>query len=75
MISTALSLATGACHDPADPHQRARIMAAALRDVSLRPVRFSIDWGCVERVTAYAEDRRAALGEVEWARLQKEWDA
>ena len=55
-------------------HQRARIMAAALRDVSLRPVRFSIDWGAVDRTAAFRNERRREMGEAEWARLQKEWD-
>lgn len=55
-------------------HQRARIMAAAIRDIP-RPVCVSIDWGCVDRITAYAEARRAELGEAKWAELQQEWNA
>jgi hypothetical protein len=41
----------------------------------LRPVREPVDWGSVNRIAAYAAERRAEMGEEAWQRLQQEWQA
>ena len=55
--------------------QTARIQAAADRDLTLRPVREAIDWTALDRIAAFAAERRAELGEARWAKLNKEWNA
>lgn len=55
--------------------QQARILEAANDDLALRPVRETIDWDALNRVAAFAAERRAELGEARWAELQAEWEA
>ena len=40
-----------------------------------KPVEVGIDHGCLDRLSAFAAQRRAELGEARWAELQKGWDA
>lgn len=56
-------------------HQRARVQKAAERDLALRQVREPIDWDALNRLSAYADDRRAEMGEARWQELNKEWNA
>ena len=53
--------------------QQARVLAAAERDLALRPVREAIDWDCLNRISAFAAQRRTELGEERWTQLQQEW--
>ena len=55
--------------------QNARVMAAAERELAVRPVRAAVDWGAVNRLADYAAMRRAEMGEERWAELQREWNA
>jgi hypothetical protein len=56
--------------------QNARIMDAALADIpTLRPVREAIDHGALDRIAAFAAERRAEMGEARWLELSKEFDA
>lgn len=55
--------------------QRARIQQAANDDLALRPVREPIDWDSVNRLSAYAAERRAEMGEARYLELTKEWSA
>ena len=55
--------------------QQARIMDAAERDLALRPVREPIDWDAINRLSAYAADRRAEMGGARYLELTKEWNA
>jgi hypothetical protein len=56
--------------------QNARIMDAALADIpTLRPVREPIDYGALDRIAAFAAERRAEIGPERWAQLVKEWNA
>ena len=50
--------------------QNARLLESAMAP---KPVRNAVDWGCIERLQAYAAMRRAELGEARWVELQREW--
>jgi hypothetical protein len=54
-------------------HRRARLLKRAT--VELKPVTRTIDWGCLDRLSQYAADCRAEMGEDRWAEHQKEWNA
>ena len=56
-------------------HQQARVQKAAERDLAMRPVREPIDWDALNRLSAYAAERRAEMGEARWQELTKEYDA
>jgi alkyl sulfatase BDS1-like metallo-beta-lactamase superfamily hydrolase len=43
-----------------------------LRDLAISP---EVDWGCLDRLTKYAAERRAEMGESRWTQLNKEWNA
>ena len=51
--------------------RRARLEARAIAE--LRPVERDIDWGALDRIAAYAAERRAELGEEAWAKAQAMW--
>jgi hypothetical protein len=55
--------------------QAARLLAASIAELPpLVPVREAIDWGCINRIAAFAAQRRAELGEERWAELTRELD-
>ena len=55
-------------------HQQARVQKAAERDLAMRPVREPIDWDALDRIAAYAAERRAEMGEARYLELTKEWN-
>ena len=34
-----------------------------------------VDWGCIERIEAFRDLRRAEMGEARWSQLMAEWNA
>jgi hypothetical protein len=54
--------------------RNARMLAASERELSLRPVREAIDYGALDRIAAFAAERRAEMGEARYLELLKEWD-
>jgi hypothetical protein len=55
--------------------RNARMLAASERELTLRPVREAIDYGALDRIAAYAAERRAEMGEARWLEFSKEWNA
>ena len=56
-------------------HKTARIQQAANDALAMRPVREPIDWDALNRLSAYAAERRAEMGEAKYLELTKEWNA
>lgn len=52
--------------------QRHRIMQSVLGESYFPPVT-RVDMGALDRLSAFAAERRAEMGEERWAELQKEW--
>lgn len=55
--------------------QNARVMAAAERELAVRPVRAAVDFGAVNRLADYAAMRRAEMGPEKWAEIEREWES
>lgn len=55
--------------------QQERILRAAVAALPpvFPPVLEPIDWGCIGRIAAFAEQRQVELGPAAWAALSNDW--
>lgn len=57
---------------PSNARTQAACDKAAMAE--LKPITARIDWDCLNRLSAFANQCRAEMGEDRWQQLSKEWE-